>query len=109
MMETQSQLIAVKQLRNPLKTHDAPNHITRLQIRHATRHARLGLHAHRRINEQRQRRMVQKKIKQMTNGLIGSIRHIEKALLMRVERANEILVERVYFDVELGLIRQINA
>ena len=53
--------------------------------------------------------MVQKKIEQMTNGLVGSIRDIEKTLLMRVERANEILVKRVHFDVKLGLIRQINA
>lgn len=52
--------------------------------------------------------MIQKKIEQMTNGLVGSIRDIEKTLLMRVERANEILMKRVHFDVKLGLIRQIN-
>ena len=108
MMEPQSQLIAMKQLRNPLKTHHAPNHIPRLQVRNTTRSTRLRLDTHGRINKQRQRRVIQQKIEQMTNGLIGSIRDIEKALLMGIERTNEVFMKCVDFDVKLGLVRQVD-
>ena len=52
--------------------------------------------------------MIQQKIEQMTNGLIGSIRDIEKALLMGIERTNEVFMKCVDFDVKLGLVRQVN-
>lgn len=106
-MKPQPQLFAVKQLRHPLKTDDTSNRITRFQLRDATWNTRIGFHRDRGINKERQRRIVQQKIKEMPNDIIWMIDNVQEALLMSIEGTDEVFVKGMDLEVELGMVRYI--
>ena len=63
MMKTETQFVALNQLRNALKTNDTSNGITRFQIRDTTGGRRVCFHKYGGINKQRKRHTVEQKIK----------------------------------------------
>jgi hypothetical protein len=78
----------------------APNTIACLKIHHTARLAICPLNHRGGINVEGQGGTIQQGIKDPTNVLYGLMIYVEKSLLMKMKRADQVLVKHVKFNLK---------
>jgi hypothetical protein len=80
------------QFRNPVKANDAPNMVARRQLRDATGRSILAFHEGGRINIEREERIFQQKMEELTNALVRFMMDTEKTRLVNIEHTHNVFV-----------------
>jgi hypothetical protein len=80
------------QFRNPVKANDAPNMVARRQLRDATGRSILAFYKGCRINIEREERIFQQKMEELTNALVRFMMDTEKTRLVNIEHTHNVFV-----------------
>lgn len=97
------------QFGNPVKANDAPNLVARRQLGDATSRSILAFHKGGRINIERQKRIFQQKMEELTNALMRFMMDAEKTRLVNIEHTHNVFMQRVKFELKVRVGRDVHA
>jgi hypothetical protein len=92
MLKPQMHPVRMGQFGNPVKANDASNLIPRHQLRDTAGRSILAFYKGSRINIEREKRIFQQKMEELTNALVGFMMDAEKTGLMNIKHTHNVFV-----------------